>query len=117
MLDKADHVVTKVSEQPGGGGRQVGRKVDPAFGDHGTEGIQGRTFDLIEIIAVEPRLSVDPRGISPAFPNEIRLQADNGIAAADLATGNRFKDETVLSRLGSFSINDTGVSRSAASRA
>jgi len=93
MLDQAHHVVAQIAEQAGGDGRQVGRHVDAAFGDQRAQRIQRRGLAGHEGGVVPARRAVDARGAVAAFPYQIGLHPDHGIAAANLAPGHRFKEE------------------------
>ena len=60
------------------------------------------------------RLAVVARGrgsrarrVAVAFPDQVGLAADDRIAAADLAAGDGFEQETVAPRVGRFIISDT----------
>ena len=99
MLDQPDHVIAEIAEQPRRCCRHIVRHLDPGFRDQRPQAFQRRAFVIGESVGIA-RLAVDPGATGAAFPDQVGLHADDGIAPAHLSAGDAFQHEAVRRRLG-----------------
>ena len=79
-LHQAHRVVAHVADQTGGHGRQARRQGDGGLGDQGAQGLERRSLEGLEGLDVEERPAVDLGGGPAAAPDQVRLEADEGVA-------------------------------------
>ena len=99
-LDQPDHVVGHVAEQAGTHQRQALGQLDPALRDQLPQAVQCRLGAGLESVAVEPCPPVDLGPVAAAAPDQVRLDAQDGVAAADGAAGDALEQEAVGPALG-----------------
>jgi hypothetical protein len=70
-----------------------------AFGQKRAQRSSGGRLAGLEGVAVVARGAVDAAVLAPAFPDQVGLHADDGIAPAHLAAGDGFEDEGIAARI------------------
>ena len=123
ILHLPHHVVAEIAEDAGRHRRQRIRQRDAALGDQGAQRLQRRRGRRRERFRIMLRRAVDLRLRAVAAKDDVRLKPDDRIAAADLATLDRFKQKAhwhrsfgneLLGRAPAILRKaETGVSRSA----
>jgi len=103
-LDKAYRVVGHVADQSRGHWRHLGRQVDPGFGDHRAQRVEGAgalgNGARLERVGIEPGLAVDLGAVAEAAPDQVRFQADERVSAAYGAALDRLEEEAVGPAIG-----------------
>ncbi len=94
-LHQGDHVVAEIAEQPRRHRRQRLRRRDAALGDQGAQRGERAAGDGLERCRVRARLAVHLGAVAEAAPDQVGLEADEGIAPARGAAFDRFEEEAV----------------------
>ena len=93
VLHLPHHVVTEIAEHAGRHRRQRVGKFDAALGDQRAQRIERRRAARLERLGVSARAAID-RGLAVMrAPDEVRLEADDRIAAAHRAALDRLEQE------------------------
>ena len=94
ILDQSHDIVAEITEHAGRHrGQHVG-KGDAAFGEKISQRGEGCAVECYELVWLGLRGAIDFRSTSIDAEYDIRLQADNRIAASDGAVFDRLQEET-----------------------
>ena len=91
MLDQAHRVVAHVADHAGGDRRQLGRQVDARLGQERAQRFEGRQLLGLEGVRMALRLAVDLGLVTEGAPDNVGVDADDGIAAAHRTALDRFQ--------------------------
>ncbi len=95
VFHQPDHVIAEITEEARRHRRQPLGHLDPAFRQKVAQSLQRVAGKVGKGLAVEARLAVDAAFVPVALPDEVRLHPDDGVAAPDLATRDRFQHEGI----------------------
>ena len=131
VLDQPNHVVAEIPEHAGGHRRQPVRQRDAAFLDESAQGRKRRLRGRRKALRVGLRIAIDLGVAAVGAEDEIRLKADDRVAAANRAAFDGLEQKAYRWRVGrgcafrtrpshlqkpvTFRKAETGVSRSATS--
>ena len=101
-FNQTDHVIAEIAKKSGRDGGQAFGQIDAAFGQKRAQRFKRVASQIGEGGLVKARLAVDAALGAVALPDQIRLHADDGVAATHLAASDRFQHERVGARLGQF---------------
>ena len=94
-LHLAHHVVAEIAEDAGRHGRQLMGQMDVRFRDDATQRLERRLGHRLEAVAVGGGIAVDLGLAAGGAEDQVRLDADDRIAAAHGAALDRFEQEAV----------------------
>ena len=91
-LDQPHGIVAHVADDAGGNRRQVARQLDARLRQECAQRLQGRELLDLEGLAVRQRLAVDLGPVAEGAPDDVRSDADDGVASAHGAALHRFQE-------------------------